>query len=147
MARTLDRVTADVETLDFNTAISTLMVFVRDVEKEALISHAMVEQFVLILSPFAPHLAEELWQRLGHGRTLAHEPWPEANAALLVDEEVEVVVQVQGKLRARIRVPRDAPEDFVRERALEDANVRQHVGDRTPRRVVYVPGRLVNLVL
>ena len=147
MARTLERVTADIETLDFNTAISALMVLARDVEKEAPISRDMVECFVLILSPFAPHLAEELWERLGHERTLAYEPWPEADPALLVEEEVEVVVQIQGKLRARIRVPPDAPEELVRERALEDANVRQHLGDRTPRRVVYIPGRLVNLVL
>jgi leucyl-tRNA synthetase len=100
-----------------------------------------------LLSPFAPHLAEEMWEKLGHDQTLAYEPWPEADAGLLRDDEVELVIQVQGKLRARIRVPADASEDVVRQRALEDPNVQRHVGDRTPRRVVYVPGRLVNLVL
>jgi leucyl-tRNA synthetase len=147
LARTIDRVTGDLETLDFNTAISALMVFARDIEKEERTPRSTVEKFVLLLSPFAPHLGEELWERLGHEQSLAYEPWPEADAALLVEEEVELVVQVQGKLRARIRVPPDATEELVRERALEDANVRQHVGDRTPSRVVYVPGRLVNLVL
>ena len=147
LARTVDRVTRDIETLDLNTAISKLMVFVRDVEKEGPIPRKGAETFVLLLSPFAPHLAEELWEKLGHGRTLAYEPWPEADPDLLIEEEVEIVVQVKGKLRGRIRVPPDAPEELVRERALAEPNVRHHVGDRPLRRVVYVPGRLVNLVI
>ena len=139
MSRDLDR-------MDYNTAISTLMVFVRDIEKDAPIPRAAAETFVLLLSPFAPHLGEELWQMLGHDHSLAYEAWPEADPALLEEEEREIAVQVGGKLRARIRVPADASEDLVRERAMEDPNVRRHLGDGEPRRVIYVPGRLLNLV-
>jgi leucyl-tRNA synthetase len=123
------------------------MVFVRDIEKDGPVPQGTAAAFARLLAPFAPHLAEELWERLGHAESLAYAPWPEADPALLVDEEIEIAVQVQGKLRARIHVPAEADEALVRELALNEANVRRHVGDREPRRVVYVPGRLLNLVL
>ncbi|MFQ5515046.1 MAG: leucine--tRNA ligase [Myxococcota bacterium] len=147
LARTIDKVTRDIESLDLNTAISALMVFVRDIEKEAPIARRSAETFLLLLSPFAPHLAEELWERLGHRESLVCEAWPEPDPAQLIEPEVEIAVQVQGKLRARIRVPADADEERVREAALRESNVQRHVGDRPPRRVVYVPGRLLNFVL
>ncbi len=147
LARTIDKVTRDIEALDLNTAISALMVYARDIEKDGAIPRRGVEMFTLLLAPFAPHLGEELWAQLGHAESLAYEAWPEADPALLVEEEIEMVVQVQGRLRARIRVPADADEAAVRETALREANVQRHVGDRTPRRVVYVPGRLLNFVL
>jgi leucyl-tRNA synthetase len=146
LARTIDTVTRDLERLELNTAISALMVFVRDVEKAGAIPRSAAEAFVLLLSPFAPHLGEQLWRALGHGESLAYEPWPEADPGLLVEEEVEIAVQVKGKLRARVRVAADADERTVCEMALADENVRRHLGDGEPRRVVYVPGRLVNLV-
>jgi leucyl-tRNA synthetase len=146
LAQTIERVTRDVEALDFNTAISALMVLVRDVEKDGPVPRAIAGRFVLLLSPFAPHLAEELWQRLGHTRSLAYEPWPEADPALLAEDEVEIAVQVKGKLRGSIRVAPDAPEAVVRERALAEPNVRRHLGDAPVRRTVYVPGRLLNLI-
>jgi leucyl-tRNA synthetase len=123
------------------------MVYARDIEKDGAIPRRGVETFTLLLAPFAPHLGEELWAQLGHAESLAYEAWPEVDPALLVEEEIEMVVQVQGRLRARIRVPADADEAVVRETALREANVQRHVGDRTPRRVVYVPGRLLNFVL
>ena len=147
LARTIDKVTRDIEALDLNTAISALMVFVRDIEKDDVITHQTAETLALLLSPFAPHLAEELWSLLGHSSSLAYEYWPELDPALLVEDEIEIAVQVQGKLRARIQVPADADEALVRERALSEVNVQRHVADRTPRRVVYVPGRLLNIVL
>ncbi len=146
LARTIDAVTRDVEALEFNTAISSLMVFARDAEKDAPLPRALAEPFALLLAPFAPHLAEELWRGLGHARSLAYEPWPAADPALLVADEVEIAVQVAGKLRARVRVPADASEARVREIARADANVVKHLGDAAPRKVVYVPGRLVNFV-
>jgi leucyl-tRNA synthetase len=123
------------------------MVFARDVEKQSPITRPVAEAFVLLLAPFAPHLAEELWVALGHAESLAYEPWPEADAAKLVSDEVEIAIQVQGKIRGRVLVPAGATEAAVAEAALADENVRRHVGDRTPRRVIYVPGRLVNFVL
>jgi leucyl-tRNA synthetase len=147
VAQTVDGVTRDVEQMDFNTAIAKLMILVRDIEKDGPIPRRAVETFSLLLSPFAPHLAEELWEKLGHTETLSYEPWPEADPSFLQQEDVEIVVQVQGKLRARIRVPTDAPEELVRDRALAEPGVQRHVGERSLRRVVYVPGRLLNLVL
>ncbi|MEE8556679.1 MAG: leucine--tRNA ligase, partial [Myxococcota bacterium] len=147
LAQTIDRVTRDFEAMDFNTAISALMVYVRDVEKEASIPRAAAQTLVLLLSPCAPHLAEELWRHLGNEKTLAYETWPEPGAALDDEETVEIVIQVQGKLRARIHVPTDASEEVIRELALAEPNVQRHLADRAPRRIVYVPGRLVNVVL
>jgi leucyl-tRNA synthetase len=145
-AKTIDKVTRDVESLDLNTAISALMVFARDIEKGGPTPRSALEAFVKLLAPFAPHLAEELWAQLGHSESIAYAPWPEANEAMLQDDEVELVVQVKGKVRARIRVPADVTEERVRELALAEGNVSKHVGDSEPRRVIYVPGRLVNIV-
>ena len=122
------------------------MVFVRDVEKDAPIPREMAEQFVLLLAPLAPHLAEELWQQLGHAESLVRAPWPVADAKYLVADEIELSVQVAGKLRARVRVPADADEAAARAAALADENVKKHLDGREPRRVIYVPGRLINLV-
>jgi leucyl-tRNA synthetase len=122
------------------------MVFVRDVEKDAPIPRELAEQFVLLLAPLAPHLAEELWQQLGHAESLVRAPWPVADPKYLVADEIELSVQVAGKLRARVRVPADADEAAARAAALGDENVKKHLDGREPRRVIYVPGRLINLV-
>jgi leucyl-tRNA synthetase len=146
LARTVHRVTDQLDALEFNTAIADLMTFVRDAEKDGPVWRRGAETFVKLLAPFAPHLAEELWSQLGHPASLAYELWPTADACLLVEEEVEIAVQVSGKLRARIRVPAEADQATVRERALSDPNVARHLGDREPVRVIYVPRRLINLV-
>ncbi len=147
LAATIDKVSRDFESMDFNTAISALMVFVRDAEKEARLPKSAIETLLKLVAPLAPHLAEELWQALGHDQSIAYETWPEADATFLVQDQVELVVQVQGKLRARILVAPDADEASVRELALAEPNVHKQVGDRTPKRVIYVPGRLINIVL
>ena len=145
-AKTIQGVTDDIEEMQFNTAISKLMVFARDITKDAPLPRDIAETFVLLLSPFAPHLAEELWQRLGHAESLAHEAWPRADAALLVDDTVTLAVQVNGKRRAEIRVPADADEAAIREAAMAEPNVERHLGGREPKKVIVVPGRLVNIV-
>jgi len=146
LARTIDGVTRDIEALQFNTAISKLMVFLRDVAREAPLPRPAAEGFVLLLAPFAPHLAEEMWQRLGHTGSLALETWPEPDARWLVSETIQLAVQVNGKRRDEIEVPADADEAAIRELALATEGVRRHLGDRAPRKVIVVPGRLVNVV-
>jgi len=146
LARTTDGVTRDFETLGFNTAISKLMVMLRDVAKDEPMPHEAAEAFVLMLSPMAPHLAEELWHRLGHDRSLAWEPWPEADPAMLVEDTVTLAVQVNGKRRDEIQVPADAGEDAIRAAALASEKVQKFLQGREPRKVIVVPGRLVNLV-
>jgi leucyl-tRNA synthetase len=146
LAATIAGVTEDVEALAFNTAISKLMVFARDVAKEAALPRRAAEQFLLLLSPFAPHLAEELWQRLGHEGSLAYEPWPVADPALLVKETVTLAVQVNGKRRDEVEVPADADEAAIRAAALASPNVQKHLAGREAKKVIVVPGRLVNVV-
>jgi leucyl-tRNA synthetase len=147
LAATVDKVTRDCEGLDFNTAISALMVFVRDIEKDARMPRAIGEDFLRLVAPLAPHLAEEIWQALGHERSIAFEPWPQANERFLVSDEVEIGVQINGKMRARICVPADADQSKVLAIALANEAVQKYVGEDAPRRVVYVPGRLLNLVV
>jgi leucyl-tRNA synthetase len=107
----------------------------------------VLEPLVLLLSPFAPHLAEELWHALGHSRTLAYEPWPQYDPALTRADDIEVPVQVNGKIRAKLTVPADVDEAALRERALADERVRAAIGDKQIRKVIVVPGRLVNIVV
>ncbi|MFQ5418272.1 MAG: leucine--tRNA ligase, partial [Myxococcota bacterium] len=146
-ARTVQGVTQDIEEMAFNTAISKLMVFVRDITKDAPLPKAAAETFVLLLAPFAPHLAEELWQRLGHPQSIAREAWPEPDAALLVDATVTLAVQVNGKRRGEIEVATGADEATIRAAALGEPNAARHLDGREPKKVIVVPGRLVNIVV
>jgi leucyl-tRNA synthetase len=146
-ARTIDGVTRDLEKTQPNTAISKLMVWSRSIAEEDPLPRNGAEAFLLMLSPFAPHLAEELWSRLGHPESLALEPWPEADSALLVAETITLAVQVNGKRRDEIEVPADADEDEIRATALASEKVQRHVGGKEPRKVILVKGRLVNVVV
>ena len=129
-----------------NTAIAKLMVWARDIARDAPPPRAGVEAFLRMLSPFAPHVAEELWARLGFATEVALEPWPLADPRLLVAETVQIPVQVNGKLRDQIEVATDAGEEVIRAAALAAPNVRKHLAGRAPKKVIVVPGRLVNVV-
>jgi leucyl-tRNA synthetase len=145
-ARAIHGVTEDIEAMRFNTAISKLMVFSREIARDAAPPREAAEIFVLLLAPFAPHLAEELWLRLGHSQSLAAEPWPTADAALLEESTLTLAVQVNGKRRDEIEVPADADEEAIRRAALASPAVARQLGSREPKRVIIVPGRLVNIV-
>jgi leucyl-tRNA synthetase len=145
-AQTIAGVTEEIENMRFNTAISKLMVLVRDIAKDAPLPREAAEALVLLLAPLAPHLAEELWQRLGHPDTLAYEPWPVADESLLVEDEITIVAQVNGKKRDELRVPKDATRDQIEALALASERVQSHLGGREPKKVIVVPGRLVNIV-
>jgi len=145
-AKTIQGVTADLDEMRFNTAISKLMVFARDITADAPIQQAAAEAFVRMLAPLAPHLAEELWQRLGHAESIAYAPWPEADVSLLEEDEIDLVVQVNGKKRGDLRLPADADEAAIRQAALALDAVIRHLDGREPRKVIVVPGRLVNIV-
>jgi leucyl-tRNA synthetase len=99
-----------------------------------------------MLSPLAPHLADELWQRLGKPEVLAYAPWPIADAKWLTDNTVTLAVQVNGRRRAEIEVPANADDDAIRDLALREPNVERHLEGRPPKKVIVVPGRLVNIV-
>jgi leucyl-tRNA synthetase len=146
-ARTIAGVTADMEAVQPNTAISKLMVFTREVAKDAPLPREAGEAFLKMLSPLAPHLAEELWERLGHTTPVALASWPVADPRWLVDETLTLVVQVNGKRRAEVVVAKDADEATVRAAVLADEAVQRHLGGKEPRKVIIVPGRLVNVVV
>ena len=146
-ARTIDGVTRDLERMQPNTAISKLMVWSRGITGDGPLPRKAAEAFLLMLSPFAPHLAEELWSRLGHPQSLALEPWPEADPSLLVADTITLAVQVNGKRRDEIEVPTDADEEEIKAAALASEKVQRHVGSKEPSKVILVKGRLVNVVV
>jgi leucyl-tRNA synthetase len=145
--QTIRKVTDDIEAMRFNTAISAMMEFVNTANKWAALPGSVAADFLLILSPFAPHLAEELWQRLGHEQSLADEPWPVADERYLKADTIALAVQVNGKVRGKITVPATASEEEVLAAARADANVTRHLAGKSVRREVYVPGRIVNFVV
>ena len=104
-------------------------------------------RFVRLLAPFAPHIAEELWEKLGHRESIAYAPWPAADPALLIAETITIAVQVNGKRRAEVTVAANADDDALRAAALADENVQRHLEGRAPRKVIVVKGRLVNIVI
>jgi leucyl-tRNA synthetase len=145
--RTIAKVTSDLEGLRFNTAIATLMELVNALTSKDVRSWSVLETFVKLVAPFAPHLGEELWHLLGHKTTIAYESWPEHDPIHLVVDEVELPVSVNGKVRDKIRIAPDEADARVRELALESPAVRKHLQDKEPRKVIYVKGRMVNVVV
>ena len=143
----IKKVTTAVTDLRFNTAISEMMVFVNEATKASAIPKPWFEMFVKILSPFAPHVAEEMWQRLGHATTLAYEPWPVHDEAKLARDVMLIAVQVMGKLRSQIEVAPDASEATILAAAKADEKVLPFLEGKSIKREIYVKGRLVNLVV
>jgi len=142
-------VSADYEGLRFNTAVAKLIELNNHLTKRSgdTLPREVAEPLVLMMAPVTPHVAEELWASLGHPESLAFEPFPVADPALLVDETVEYPVQVNGKVRGHVTVAVDAPTDEVERAALADAKVQASLAGRSPKKVIVVPGRLVNMVV
>ncbi len=141
------KVGEDYRAMKLNTAIAAMMEFVNAAYKTGGVSMSQARRFVLLLAPLAPHICEELWQMLGGDGSLAHEPWPQYDESMIVEDTVELPVQVNGKLRSRISAPADADQNTVAVLALEDEKVRAAIGDKTVVKQIVVPGRLVNLVV
>jgi leucyl-tRNA synthetase len=147
--RTIAGVSEDYAALRNNTAVAKLIEYTNHLTKQHRdsVPRAAVEPLVLMVAPVAPHLAEELWQRLGHATSLAHGPFPVADPDYLVEDTVEYPVQVNGKVRGRITVSAGADADAVEAAALTDEKVQAFLGGATPKKVIVVAGRLVNLVV
>ncbi len=143
----IKKVTGDLEQFGFNTAISALMIYVNEFAARSEMPQEAAEQFVKLLSVFAPHLGEELWRMLGHTDTIAYEPWPQWDENALKVSEVEILVQILGKPRARLMMPVGADREQMEQLALADAGVQVALNGRTVRKVICVPGRLVNIVV
>ena len=155
MHRTIKKVTEDINRFHFNTAIAAVMELVNRIyrcmgDEENIhggILGEAIETAVILVSPFAPHLADELWRELGGEETLLNTPWPKYDPDAIREEEVLVVVQVNGKLRGRVKVPAGAGDEEVKEAAMADENVKRHIEGAEIRKVVVVPGKLVNIVV
>ncbi|MGP4109243.1 leucine--tRNA ligase [Virgibacillus sp. L01] len=143
---TIKKVTEDFENLHFNTGISQMMVFINESYKAESLPKHYIEGFVKLISPVAPHLAEELWNRLGNTETITYATWPIHDDAKLEEEEAEVVLQVMGKVRAKIKVAKDVSKDELEKQALENDKIQDWLEGKTIRKVIVVPGKLVNIV-
>ena len=141
------RPTDDLEALRFNTAISRLMECVNFFTGQEVRPRVTMETFTLLLSPMAPHLAEELWEVLGHQETLAYAAWPTFDPALLKDDEIEVPGQINGKLRGVLTIPVDSKQDFVEAAAKALPAFAEWTTEKTIRKVIYVPNKLINFVV
>ncbi|MBL0847109.1 MULTISPECIES: leucine--tRNA ligase [Mammaliicoccus] len=144
--QTVKKVTEDFDTLNFNTAISQMMVFINECYKQDHINKSYIEGFVKMLSPIAPHISEELWQKLDHTETVTYEEWPTFDASLLVDNEVEIVVQVNGKLKDKMKISKDLTKEEMETVALENDKIKEAIEGKTIRKVIAVPRKLVNIV-
>ncbi len=145
--RTIQKVTEDTEGLRFNTGISAMMEFVNHVTKLEVRPRAVLDPFVLLLAPYAPHVAEELWSALGHTGTLAYEPWPKFDPALTRADEIEIPVQVNGKVKARLKVPAEVTDADLEAAAMADETVKAQIAGKTIKMVKVVPKKLVNIVI
>lgn len=145
--QTVKKVTEDYEGIRFNTAISQMMVFINDCYKADVVPTEYAEGFVKLLSPIAPHVAEELWAILGHEGTITYEQWPTFDESKLVDDEIEVVVQVLGKVRAKVQVTKDITKEELEKIALADSKVQEFIDGKTVVKVIVIPGKLVNIVV
>lgn len=143
---TVKKVTEDFESLLFNTGISQLMVFVNEAYKAKEVSKTYVENFVKLLSPVAPHIAEELWNILGNKETLAYAEWPSYDETKLVEDKVEIVVQINGKVKNKLEIARDLSKDETEKLAMADEKIKEELEGKTVRKVIVVPQKLVNIV-
>ncbi|KAF1304599.1 leucine--tRNA ligase [Candidatus Enterococcus willemsii] len=144
--QTVKKVTEDFEQLHFNTAISQMMVFVNEAYKVDALPYEYIEGFVQLLAPIAPHIGEELWSILGNTDGISYVAWPTYDEAALVEDVVEIVLQVNGKVRAKVNVPAEASREELEEIAKSDATIQENIAGKTIRKVIAVPGKLVNIV-
>ena len=148
MHKTIKGVTEDMERMTFNTAISKMMEMVNAIYKsDNPIAKADMESFVKLLSPLAPFISEELWERLGHTESITYAPWPTHDETLLVKNDMNIVIQVLGKKRATLTVPVDITQDDLLALAKNESHVQEFIAGKEIIKVIYVPGRLMNIVV
>jgi leucyl-tRNA synthetase/ADP-ribose pyrophosphatase YjhB (NUDIX family)/predicted esterase YcpF (UPF0227 family) len=144
--KTIKKVSEDIESMRFNTAVSALMILLNEFEKDGTVVQENFEIFLQLLAPFAPHMTEELWSVLGNKKSIHIEPWPKFDPALLVESKVKMAVQINGKTRAEMEVAADASDEVVKTMALALESVKKWLNDKAPTRVIVVKGRLINIV-
>jgi leucyl-tRNA synthetase len=144
--KTIKKVTEDIESFKFNTAISAMMILANEMAVQTF-NVLQFEIFLKLLSPFAPHIAEELWEKLGHKKSIVIESWPKYDPALIVEEEIDLVVQINGKVRDTLRVKADINEEEAKKAALKSEKIKKWVEGKEIRKVIFVKGKLINIVI
>ena len=145
--QTVKKVTNDYETLNFNTAISQMMIFINAVSKEEKLPRIYAEGFIKLLNPVAPYITEEMWNKIGHDESIANESWPEYDEEKTKDDTVRIGVQVNGKVRGTIEVTKNDSEESIKEKAFSDENVKRHTEGKEIVKTIVIPGRIVNIVV
>ncbi len=146
--QTVRKVTNDYESMDFNTAISQMMIFMNELNNKTCISRNYAEGFIKLLNPICPHITEEIWSTvLGHEETIAYEEWPKYDEGKLIEDEKEIAVQVNGKVRATIRIRVDDSEDIIKEQAMNEENVLRHIEGKEVVKIIVIKGKIVNIVV
>jgi len=146
LMKTIKKVSQDTAKLEFNTAIAQMMIFINEVSSLKELPRKLWRPFILLLAPYAPHLAEELWEKTGGSASIGTHAWPQWDEALTVEELVEVVFQINGRIRAKESLPAGLTEKETREKALGNARIRELLDGKEIRKVIVVPGKLVNVV-
>jgi leucyl-tRNA synthetase len=144
---TIKKVGGDIETLRFNTAISAMMIFLNLATKKGRVTSETASSFAKILAPFAPHMAEELWNQLGNQKTLAYEPWPEYDEKFLIEDNFNYPISFNGKMRFNMELPVSMPKEEIIKVVLADERTLKWLGGATPANIIVVPGRIVNIVI
>ncbi|MFW6259820.1 MAG: class I tRNA ligase family protein, partial [Tangfeifania sp.] len=145
--QTIRKVETDIENLKFNTAISALMVFNNAAIKKGRVTKSTAEKYAKILSPFAPHLGEELWSIYGNNQTLAYEPWPEVDESLLQEDTHEYPVSFNGKVRFKVELPLDMPKGEVEKTILSDERAQKWLESKKVRKFIFVPKKIINVAV
>lgn len=147
MHKTIKKVHDDIKDLKFNTAIAQLMIWVNTLREKGSVTKEELKNFILILSPFAPHISEEMWSRIGQKRSVCEESWPDVDPSKIIEIRRKIAIQVNGKVRATVEAPADISEDEAKALALEQPNVEKWLEGREPKKVIYVKGKLVSIVV
>jgi len=145
--KTIKKVTDDIQTFSFNTAVSSMMILLNEIEKSESISHADMKSFLKLLAPFAPHITEELWSVLNESSSIHLAPWPTFDELKTVDAEVTIAIQINGKVRGSLVVGRDESEESIKEKAFALPQIAKYLDGQEIKKVVYIAGKIISIVL
>ena len=144
--KTIKKVQEDIENFSFNTSVSTFMIAVNELSAQKCTSRAVLESLIVLVSPYAPHIAEELYSKLGHSKSISTAPFPKFDASHLVESSKEYPVSFNGKMRFKLELPMDFSKDQIEEAVMAHEKTKQQLAGREPKKVIVVPGKIINIV-
>jgi len=144
--KTIQKVTEDIDNFSFNTSVSTFMICVNELSSQKCTARAILEPLAVLISPYAPHIAEELWNQMGHQESIAFENFPKFESKYVVEDQKVYPISFNGKMRFTFELPLDLSKDEIEKRVMEHPKTKEYLGDRIPKKVIIVPGKIVNIV-